>query len=188
MTTLTYLRNMTKLCSQRILNDLVCRNGIGKRGLCSTSSLGGTTGIEEGEGLAADIGVNRTGKTKVLYDGECPLCIQEIKLVRYLNNNKDAIHFVDISQPGYNQMEHNNIPFDEAMGIMHVVGPDNTVHKKINAVDAMYRAVGWGWATGFMKWPIFAGLFDRGYMWFARNRLRLTGQQCREGNCKIPDA
>ncbi|XP_041457899.1 uncharacterized protein At5g50100, chloroplastic-like [Lytechinus variegatus] len=176
MATSTCIRNLTKSFSQRKLKEL------GKRSVCSTSSF-----------LAApstrvDIGVNRTGKTKVLYDGECPLCIQEIKLVKYLNKNKDVIHFVDISQPGYNQMEHNNIPLDEALGIMHVIGPDNTVHKKIDAVDAMYRAVGWGWATGFMKWPIFAGLFDRGYMWFARNRLRLTGQQCREGNCKIPDA
>ncbi|XP_071491329.1 uncharacterized protein [Diadema antillarum] len=171
----------------RSVGSSLCRRYLASTSTERTAS-GGTDSVDaSSSAAAASDGANKTGKTKILYDGDCPLCIQEIKFVRYLNREKDVLHFVDISKPGYNQQEHNNIPLDEAMGIMHVIGPDNVIHTRIDAVDAMYRALGWGWMTGFMKWPVFSGIFDRGYMWFARNRLRLTGRQCEEANCKVPD-
>jgi predicted DCC family thiol-disulfide oxidoreductase YuxK len=52
-----------------------------------------------------------------------------------------------------------------------------------------YAAVGLGWLVAPTGWPILRPLFDVGYRWFARNRVRLGrifGRRCEDGRCAIP--
>ncbi|XP_077988416.1 uncharacterized protein LOC144442912 [Glandiceps talaboti] len=126
-------------------------------------------------------------KTKVLYDGDCPLCLKEINILKYVDKNKRRIKFIDVTKPDYNPQDNCNISYEQAMGVMHVIGPENQIYTKVEAMRQMYSAVGLGWLWSFTKLPILSGLVDRAYMWFARNRLSLTGRQleCRTGTCKV---
>ncbi|XP_072025694.1 uncharacterized protein [Amphiura filiformis] len=116
-------------------------------------------------------------KVKVLYDGDCSLCAQEMKVVRYLNKNKNIVELVDITKPGYNPAEYNNITFEEAMAEFHVIDQNNKVHKRIPAMHTMYSSLGHGWSTFYTKWPILAPLFDKAYGKKKKNRLRWTKRE-----------
>ena len=50
-----------------------------------------------------------------------------MKVVKYLNKDKNIVELVDITKPGYNPAEHNNITFKEAMDEFHVIDADNKV-------------------------------------------------------------
>ncbi len=64
---------------------------------------------------------------KVLYDGDCPLCMQEMKVVRYLNDKRRTLDLVNIASPDYKPEDNNGISYETAMGVMHVIGPDGQV-------------------------------------------------------------
>merc|ERR1711971_40558 len=102
-------------------------------------------------------------KTKILYDGGCSICEQEMKVVRYLNKDKDVLELVDITKPGYNPAEHNNVTYKEAMAELHVIDKDNKIHKRVPATHLMYETLGHGWMTSYTKWPILEPLFDKAY-------------------------
>ncbi|KAG0614887.1 hypothetical protein M758_6G211400 [Ceratodon purpureus] len=56
---------------------------------------------------------NNGWKIKMLYDGECPLCMREVNMLRERNKNYgDAIKFVDICADGYAAEENCNIDFE----------------------------------------------------------------------------
>ena len=60
------------------------------------------------------------------------------------------------------------------MGRVHAVKPDGTVLIGMDALHAAYREVGLGWPLALTRWPGVRMVFDRGYLWFARNRYRIS--------------
>ncbi|KAG9337503.1 hypothetical protein JZ751_028694, partial [Albula glossodonta] len=121
---------------------------------------------------------------RVLYDGECPICVKEIRFLQYLQKNRPGkVHFVDISVPGYDGTKYGGIDYDMAMEEMHV-------HRGVPAFTVMYTAVGLGWLGNFMSWPLVRPVMDKAYSVFARNRLKWTGRDpCvtgRWGEDKVP--
>ncbi|XP_070558434.1 uncharacterized protein [Ptychodera flava] len=126
-------------------------------------------------------------RTKVLYDGDCPLCLKEINILRYLDRKKQRLQLIDITKPDFKPEENLNISYEQAMGVMHVIGPDKKLYTKVEAMRQMYSAIGLGWLWSFTKLPIVSGLADKAYMWFANNRLSLTGRklECGTGTCGV---
>ncbi|XP_033647741.1 uncharacterized protein At5g50100, chloroplastic-like [Asterias rubens] len=128
-------------------------------------------------------------KYKVLYDGDCPLCMQEMKVVKYLNDKRQTLDLVNIASPDYKPEDNNDISYETAMDVMHVIGPDKQVYTKVDAVHELYSALGARWMVAYMKWPILSTLFDKSYMAFARNRLRWTTgwrSECEDNKCQTP--
>jgi len=106
-----------------------------------------------------------------LYDGECPLCCREVAFLRS-KNRKGALTFEDISAPGFDPAVY-GATLEELMGVMHGVFPDGRMIQRVAVFREAYRAVGLGWLLAPTGWPGLRWLSDRGYEWFARNRIRL---------------
>ncbi|XP_062314138.1 uncharacterized protein LOC134018271 [Osmerus eperlanus] len=122
---------------------------------------------------------------KVLYDGECPICVKEIRFLQYLQRNRPSkVDFVDISLPGYDQVKYQGISYEMAMKEMTVIDGNNKVQHGVPAFKVMYTAVGLGWLGHILMWPPVKPFMDKSYAIFARNRLKWTGRdECSSGRC-----
>jgi predicted DCC family thiol-disulfide oxidoreductase YuxK len=74
------------------------------------------------------------------------------------------------------------------IALLIVGAPDGSLVRGMEVFRRAYDAVGLGWLLAPTRWPILRSIFDAGYSWFARNRLRLTGRTgtCDSGRCRIP--
>lgn len=125
------------------------------------------------------------GKAVVLYDGECPLCLRSVDLLKRLDWNR-VLH-------SQNAREVDRLPpapvpldFERMMQEMHLVTPRR---------DAVYHGFG---AFRWMAWrlpllmafapllylPGVPALGNRIYLWIAKNRYRLV--PCHAGVCQVP--
>ncbi|XP_024240168.1 uncharacterized protein At5g50100, chloroplastic [Oncorhynchus tshawytscha] len=122
---------------------------------------------------------------RVLYDGECPICVKEIQFLQFLQRNRPGkVDFVDISLQCFNEEKYGGISYEMAMDEMHVIDENNKVHRGVPAFTVMYSAVGLGWLGRFMSWPLVRPVMDKAYAIFAKNRLKWTGRgECTTGRC-----
>jgi predicted DCC family thiol-disulfide oxidoreductase YuxK len=118
---------------------------------------------------------------KVLIDGGCPLCRREADLWRWLDGGRGRIVMENIAAASFDPTEY-RLTREQAMEEIHGILPSGTVVRGMEVFRRAYAAVGWGWLLAATSWPLLRPLCDRGYRWFARNRLRFTG---REGECGI---
>lgn len=128
-----------------------------------------------------------TWEFKILYDGACPLCVREVRLLERLNR-RGALAFEDISSPSLDASRY-GVSREELLGVIHGVFPDGRVVRKMEVFRQAYSAVGLGWLTVPTGWPVLRSVFDWGYEWFARNRIaigHLFGRRCESGTCQIP--
>ncbi|XP_033744572.1 uncharacterized protein At5g50100, chloroplastic-like [Pecten maximus] len=130
---------------------------------------------------------------KVLYDGNCPICVKEVNLLQRANNG--SVKFVDITKGRYNPADHQGIQYEDAMGALHVISPDKKLFVGMDGTRELYRALGLGWMVSFTELPGVKSVADNAYRWFALNRYWLTGrlgeskeeEDCDSGRCKIPN-
>ncbi|XP_030625916.1 uncharacterized protein At5g50100, chloroplastic-like [Chanos chanos] len=127
---------------------------------------------------------------KVLYDGQCPICVKEIHFLQYLQRHRPGkVDFIDISLDGYDGGKYEGISYEMAMEEMHVIDEKNKVHRGVPAFTVMYSAVGLGWLGRFISWPVVRPLMDKAYAVFAKNRLKWTGRdECNTGRCVKKDS
>ena len=120
----------------------------------------------------------------MFYDGECPLCMREIRMLQRLDK-KQKIRFSDISRPTFDPA---SVGLDRAtmMAKIHARLPDGSLVEGVEVFRRLYDAVGFGPVVALSRAPGVSHLLDAGYRVFARNRLRLTGR-CESGACAIPD-
>jgi predicted DCC family thiol-disulfide oxidoreductase YuxK len=109
-----------------------------------------------------------------LYDGGCPLCRREARLLRRLDRGRGRLILKDIAAKGFDPGTYGR-SMSELMAEIHGVLPDGRLVKGMEVFRRAYAAVGLPWLLAPTGWPIIRGLADRAYRWFARNRLRLTG-------------
>lgn len=113
---------------------------------------------------------------KLLYDGECPLCLQEVNFLQKRDAGRGKVAFVDIAADDYNPEENGGVDFETAMGRIHGVLPDGTVIKNVEVFRRVYEALGMGWVYAITKLPILGALANLIYGIWADLRLRLTGR------------
>ena len=123
----------------------------------------------------------------VLYDGDCPLCLREIRMLERLDRGNGRLGLRDIAGPGFRAADY-GVTHDALMARIHGVLPDGRLIEGMEVFRRAYAAVGLGWLLAPTGWPGLRWLFDAAYRWFARNRLRLTGrsESCSEGRCIPP--
>eukprot|EP00850_Spirogloea_muscicola_P018783 SM000176S03114 [mRNA] locus=s176:77550:79505:+ [translate_table: standard] len=127
-----------------------------------------------GAGSSGDGG--QEWEVKMLYDGDCPLCMREVNMLRGRNEGYKTIAFVDIASDDYRAEDNAGIGFEEAMGRIHAVLKDGTVVTNVEAFRKLYEAVGLGWVYAITKVEPLASIADKVYDVWARYRLPITGR------------
>jgi len=119
----------------------------------------------------------------VFYDGACPICAREMALMKHLDR-KQRLKFCDFSAPGYDA---GSTGLDPARlgAVIHAQWDDGMLITGVEVFRAIWQAVGLGMLAHLSRLPLIDPLLVRGYTWFARNRLWLTGRDtgC-SGNCR----
>ncbi|MGB8698145.1 MAG: DUF393 domain-containing protein [Thermosynechococcaceae cyanobacterium] len=115
-------------------------------------------------------------KIKLLYDGQCPLCLREVRFLQQRDGGRRIVEFVDIADPEYNPIHHGGVTFAAAMGRIHAVLPDGSILQDVAVFRRVYEELGMGWVYAPTKWPIIGAIADWGYRLWAKWRLALTGR------------
>ncbi|KAL9239579.1 hypothetical protein vseg_013888 [Gypsophila vaccaria] len=120
-------------------------------------------------------------QVKMLYDGDCPLCMKEVNMLQERNKKYNgAIKFVDISSEDYSPEDNQGLDYTTAMGRIHAILSDGTVVKDVEAFRKLYEAVGLGWIYAITKYEPVASIADAVYGVWAKYRLQITGRPSME--------
>ncbi|KAI3761348.1 hypothetical protein L1987_51761 [Smallanthus sonchifolius] len=115
-------------------------------------------------------------KVKMLYDGDCPLCMREVNMLKERNKNYNAINFVDIGSDDYSPEDNQGLDYETAMGKIHAIMSDGTIVTNVEAFRKLYEAVGLGWVYAITKYEPVATIADAVYGVWAKYRLHVTGR------------
>ncbi|XVF09229.1 hypothetical protein REPUB_Repub07fG0074300 [Reevesia pubescens] len=115
-------------------------------------------------------------KIKMLYDGDCPLCMREVDMLRERNKQYGTIKFVDISSDDYSPEENQGLDYKTVMGRIHVILSDGSVVTDVEAFRKLYEQVGLGWVYAITKYEPIATIADSIYGVWAKYRLQITGR------------
>lgn len=122
----------------------------------------------------------------ILIDGLCPLCRIEGDMLTKLDRGRGLLRILDFTQQNVKLADF-GLTYEQVMGQIHGVNSGGEISTGMGVFREAYSTVGWGWLWAPTGWPILKPIFDRLYIWFARNRLRLTGRKddCTDGRCAI---
>ncbi|KAJ4972695.1 hypothetical protein NE237_005869 [Protea cynaroides] len=115
-------------------------------------------------------------KIKMLYDGDCPLCMREVNMLKERNKLYQAIKFVDISSEQYSPDDNQGLDYKTAMGRIHAILSDGTVVTDVEAFRKLYEEVGLGWIYAITKYKPIAIIANAIYGVWAKYRLQITGR------------
>ena len=119
---------------------------------------------------------------EVFYDGECPLCKREIRMLRG-RDRRQRIRFTDIAAESFEAFSL-GVTREALMGRIHGRLPDGKLIQGVEVFRRLYAAVGFARLVAVTRLPGITQLLDVAYHAFARNRLRLTGR-CVDGACDV---
>jgi len=125
-------------------------------------------------------------RVEVFYDGQCPLCLREVQVLRRLDQ-RGRILFTDITANDFDAL---SVGRDHAALMARIHGrlPGGELIEGVEVFRRLYSAVGFGWLVAVTRLPGISHGLDLLYGWFAKNRLRLTGR-CGDGRCEVsPDS
>jgi predicted DCC family thiol-disulfide oxidoreductase YuxK len=125
---------------------------------------------------------------RVLYDGQCPICVRQARSITRLDRGRGQVVVQDVTSADFDPGAF-GLTIERAMGGIHGVFPDGRVVRGMDVLREVYRRVGRGWMLAPTGWPLVRPLFDRFYDWFARNRMWLSapwrGSACETDRCGL---
>ena len=124
---------------------------------------------------------NKGWQVQVFFDGVCPLCVREIRMLRRVDRHQ-RILFTDIASTGFSADAH-GMTMDDFMAEIRGRLPDGRWIVGVEVFRQLYAAVGFGPIVAVTRLPIISHGLDLGYRLFAKNRLRLTGR-CGSQTCE----
>lgn len=92
-----------------------------------------------------------------------------------LDRGRGQIELEDISSPDFDPAIY-GLTDAECEAKLHAALPDGRIVVGVEVLTRAYAAVGLGWMVAPADWPGIRWVLDRAYLWFAKNRLRLTGR------------
>jgi predicted DCC family thiol-disulfide oxidoreductase YuxK len=119
---------------------------------------------------------------EVFFDGECPLCLREIKMLRR-RDRAQQLSFTDISAPGFSA-EARGYSHERLMAEMHARTPEGETLVGVEVFRRIYDSLGFSRLVAISRLWGLRTLLDWGYSVWAKNRLALTGRRC-EGVCEV---
>ncbi|MEY3297921.1 MAG: hypothetical protein RLZZ597_1181 [Cyanobacteriota bacterium] len=117
-----------------------------------------------------------TWQINLLYDGECPLCLWEVEMLKRKDKGRGLVKFTDIVDEDYSPADNGGVDYAAAMGRIHAVRADGTVIQNVEVFRQVYQVLGAGWIYAPTGWPIIGPLVDWVYGLWARWRLAITGR------------
>jgi len=124
------------------------------------------------------------GKTiEVFYDGECPLCMREIRMLMRKDRHARIV-FTDIASPTFSA-ETYGTTYPALMARIRGRVPDGTWIEGVEVFRRLYTAIGFRWIVALTRVPGISHLLSLGYRVFAANRLRWTGRCAPDGTCAV---
>jgi predicted DCC family thiol-disulfide oxidoreductase YuxK len=121
---------------------------------------------------------------EVFFDGDCPLCVREIRMLKRLDEQGRRIRFTDIQAPGFDFAQL-GVGYRELMARIHGRLPSGELVTGVEVFRRLYAAVGFRRLVALTRLPLVKQLLDVAYELFAKNRLRLTGR-CTPELCERP--
>lgn len=121
---------------------------------------------------------------EVFFDGDCPLCVREINMIRALDR-RERVRFTDIAAPGFDPRT-TGLTQAELMASIRGRMPSGELVEGVEVFRQLYGAVGLGPIMPLTRVAGIRHVLDAGYRVFARNRLRLTGR-CTPESCALPE-
>lgn len=121
--------------------------------------------------------VVKTWEIRLLYDGDCPLCMREVNMLKGKDAGEGKIDFVDISSPSYDPEDNQGITYAQAMNRIHGILPNGSVIENVEVFRRCYEAVGLGWVYAITKYEPIGRLADAVYNLWAKYRLPITGRE-----------
>lgn len=119
---------------------------------------------------------------EVFYDGACPLCLREMRMLRG-RDREGRILFTDIAAPGFDPATV-GISWEALMSQLHGRLADGSIIKGVEVFRHLYAAVGFSRLVALTRLPGLSQALTVAYTLFARNRLRLTGR-CSDTGCAV---
>lgn len=116
------------------------------------------------------------GQIKLLYDGECPLCVREVNFLTKKDAGRGIVKFVDISSLDYDPQGHQGIDYATAMGVIHAILPDGTIIRNVEVFRQVYESLGMGWVYAITRLPLAGAIANSLYGIWASWRLKMTGR------------
>ena len=122
---------------------------------------------------------------EVFYDGDCPLCVREIAMLRALDR-RGRVRFTDIADPRFDPSREGLPSWQTLMDRIHgrVLASGELV-EGVEVFRALYEAVGLGLLVRWTRLGPIARVLPHAYLAFASRRLRLTGR-CDDRGCALP--
>lgn len=119
----------------------------------------------------------------ILFDGGCPLCLREVRLLQRRDRQRQRLAFVDIDDPGYDPAAHGGVGYREAMGRINAIDAEGRLLRDLEVFRRAYELVGLGWLYAPTRWPLVGPLADAAYRFWASHRLAWTGRPSLEALC-----
>lgn len=122
----------------------------------------------------------------MLYDGLCPVCALEVRLLRR-RNALGRLAFEDIAAPEFDPAQY-GLTIDDVVGSMHAVRRDGSILRGPDVFLEAYRHVGLRWLAALLGNRLTRPLVNVGYRVFAAVRPRFSRfdpASCPAGRCKI---
>lgn len=135
-----------------------------------------SSALQKSYGFDKSFNQSPAWKIKLLYDGECPLCVREVNFLTKRDAGRGLVAFIDIAADDYNPEANGGVDYETAMGRIHAVLPDGTLVKNIEVFRRVYEVLGMGWVYAVTKLPIIGAIANLLYSIWASLRLGLTGR------------
>jgi predicted DCC family thiol-disulfide oxidoreductase YuxK len=107
----------------------------------------------------------------LFYDGECPLCLREIRMFQR-RNDSGHLHLLDIAAPMTEPLP--GLSRQDMLDCLHARFRDGRLVTGIDATYWSYRSVGLGWLVAPLRWAWARPLWQWGYRQFCRLRPTLA--------------
>jgi len=108
---------------------------------------------------------------RMLYDGDCPLCMREVNMLRRRDQDNGKIDFVDIAAPNYSQSDNQNISYEQAMGRIHAILPSGEVIRDVEVFKKLYEVSALDDETQIHCQPILIHSLELNVAWCPIQRL-----------------
>lgn len=122
---------------------------------------------------------------QVFFDGDCPLCVREIGMLRKLDR-RGRILMTDIAARDFRAEDFGQTQA-ALMDQIHARLPDGSWITGVEVFRRLYAAVGLGVVSSLLSLPGIDRAADFAYERFAKNRLKWTGR-CDANGCALPQA
>ena len=119
----------------------------------------------------------------IFYDATCPLCVAEMDMLRRYDQqaalNLENIHAADFSD------KYPQVDVAAANQILHGLTHEGTMLYGLDVTVTAWRLVGKKKWLGVLRWPGIRWFADKAYLFFARNRYRISGLLTGSSFCDI---